>query len=88
VIAGNTSTDVVLKFTPNASPWVSEQIWHDAQQIKAGEDGSIHLTFPVAGFEEVAREILKYGAGVEVLGPEALRTMVRDEIKKMNTVYR
>jgi predicted DNA-binding transcriptional regulator YafY len=88
VIAGNKSTNVVLKFTPDVAPWVSEQVWHDAQEVSRDSDGSLHLTFPVAGFEEVAREILKYGAGVEVLAPEALRTIVRDEIKKMHTIYR
>ena len=87
VIAGGKSTEVILKFKPNASPWVSEQVWHDAQQIRTDEDGSVHLTFPVAGFEEVAREILKYGAGVEVLKPEALRELVGEEIRKMGGIY-
>ena len=87
VIAGGKSIEVILKFKPHASRWVSELVWHDAQEIRTDEDGSMHLAFPVAGFEEVAREILKYGAGVEVLAPDALRAMVREEIRKMNSVY-
>jgi predicted DNA-binding transcriptional regulator YafY len=88
VITGPCSIEVVLKFNAAVSARISEQVWHDNQQILTSEDGSLQLTFPVSGFEEVAREILKYGADVEVLEPDELREIVREEIKKMGKIYR
>ena len=88
VIAGERSTDVVLRFTPGVSPWIAEQEWHEAQEVSVGKDGSLRLRFPVSGFVEVAREILKYGAAVEVLEPQELRDTIREEIRKMGTLYR
>ncbi|MHB8771114.1 MAG: helix-turn-helix transcriptional regulator [Syntrophales bacterium] len=88
VITGKHSTDVVLRFTPGVSPWIAEQAWHDTQDVSIGSDGSLRLRFPVSGFLEVAREILKHGASVEVLEPKELREMIREEIRKMGTLYR
>jgi predicted DNA-binding transcriptional regulator YafY len=88
VIAGGHATEVVLRFTPGVSPWVAEQEWHEAQAVSIGKDGSLRLSFPVSGFVEVIREILKYGASVEVLEPQALRDALGEEIRKMGTLYR
>jgi predicted DNA-binding transcriptional regulator YafY len=88
VIAGGRSTEVVLRFTPEVSPWVAEQEWHEAQEVSVDKDGSLRLSFPVSGFVEVAREILKFGAAVEVVEPKQLRDTIREEIRKMGTLYR
>ena len=88
VITGEHSTDVVLRFAPGVSPWIAEQEWHDAQEVSVGKDGSLRLRFPVSGFGEVAREILKHGAAVEVIEPKELRDTIREEIRKMGTLYR
>lgn len=87
VITGPAAVQVVLRFSRAIAARVSEQIWHDVQEMATDEDGRLHLTFPVAGFEEVAREILKYGADVEVLAPDELREMVRKEIERMAKIY-
>lgn len=87
VITGPCSAQVVLKFQPAVAARVSEQIWHDAQQMTMNANGTLQLTFPVAGFEEVAREVLKYGAEVEVVAPDELREIVRQEIRKMAGIY-
>ena len=78
---------VCLKFAAKIMPWVSEQIWHPEQEQTLNSDGSLCLSFPVADLREVKREILKYGAQVEVLSPEALRKEVKDEIEKMTWIY-
>jgi predicted DNA-binding transcriptional regulator YafY len=88
VITGEHSTEVVLRFAPGISSWIAEQEWHNAQEVSVGKDGSLRLTFPVSGFAEVAREILKHGAAVEVLEPKELRDTIREEIRKMGTLYR
>lgn len=88
LIAGKDSIEVCLRFTPEVSGWVSEQIWHATQEVSPNTDGSLHLRFPVSDFQEVRREILRYGAGVEVIAPETLREEIREEIRRMSRVYR
>jgi predicted DNA-binding transcriptional regulator YafY len=80
--------EVCLRFSPKAAPWLAEQVWHPAQQIRWEKDGSLCLTFPVADLREVKREVLKYGAQVEVVKPSALRQAVKREIEKMGKNYR
>ena len=88
VMVGDESKEVVLKFAPRISSWISEQIWHDKQEIIPNNDGSLYLRFYVASYEEVAREILKYGSDVEVFSPLELRAIISSEIEKMKEIYR
>ena len=87
ILSGEDSIEVCLKFVPEVSRWVKEQIWHAAQEILSETDGSISLRFPVADFGEVKREILKVGANVEVLSPAGLREEIKKEIEKMGKIY-
>jgi predicted DNA-binding transcriptional regulator YafY len=87
VMSGGESIEVCLKFVPEVSHWISEQIWFSGQEVSVNEDGSVCLKFPVADFREVRREILKYGASVEVLSPAELREEIKKEIEKMSKVY-
>jgi len=88
LMSGGTSEKVVLRFTPQVSGWVSEQIWHKAQIIEALPEGGINLKFPVADLREIRREVLKFGAEVEVIYPRELREDIKAEIKKMTKIYR
>ncbi|MFB3886682.1 MAG: helix-turn-helix transcriptional regulator [Thermodesulfobacteriota bacterium] len=88
LMSGGESIEVCLKFTPEVSPWISEQIWFSGQEVSLNEDGSICLKFPVADFREVRREILKYGASTEVLSPQELRVDIKSEIDRMSKVYK
>jgi predicted DNA-binding transcriptional regulator YafY len=87
LMSGGESIEVCLKFSPEVSQWVSEQIWFSSQEVSRNEDGSICMKFPVADFREVRREILKYGASVEVLSPDELREEIKDEIERMTRIY-
>jgi predicted DNA-binding transcriptional regulator YafY len=87
IMTGGETFDVCLRFSADVSPWLAEQVWHPAQQVHWEKDKTLCLTFPVADFREVKREILKYGAQVEVLAPESLRDEVRQEIDAMRDVY-
>ena len=87
LMVGPESVDICLRFTPEVADWISEQVWDSGQEIHPNEDGSICLKFPVADFREVRREILKYGASVEVLSPQKLREEIKSEIEKMRRVY-
>ena len=65
-----------LKFTPEAARWVSAQNWHPKQRSRVEKDGSYVLELPYAEDRELVMEILKYGADVEVMAPDALRLRV------------
>jgi len=88
LISGKVSFEVCLKFSPEVTPWVSEQVWHSKQEQINNSDGSLCITFPVADLREIKREVLKYGSQVEVLSPVSLRAEVKKEIKKMKKIYR
>jgi predicted DNA-binding transcriptional regulator YafY len=64
-----------------------EQIWHKNQKVKYLKDGSLELTFPVANFAEITMEILKHGAGVEVIKPKVLREIIKHEAKNIFKIY-
>ncbi|OPY67674.1 MAG: hypothetical protein A4E62_02223 [Syntrophorhabdus sp. PtaU1.Bin002] len=87
VMSNSGSVEVCLRFTPEVSDWISEQIWHSGQEVSTDDDGSVCLRFPVADFREVRREILKYGASVEVISPVELREEVMEEIGRMARIY-
>lgn len=87
IMNSSETVEVCLKFSPEIAPWLVEQIWHPAQEMRREKDGTLCLTFPVADFREVKREILKYGAQVEVIRPKRLRAEVKQEIKKMRRIY-
>ncbi|MBW6485813.1 MAG: YafY family transcriptional regulator [Syntrophobacterales bacterium] len=88
VITGDNSTTATLRFSATISPLVAEQQWHEAQQTVLSPDGSLTLSFPVSGLYEITREILKYGADVEVVAPDELREAVKREIVRMGKIYR
>jgi len=84
---GEDRKEVTLRFTPEKSKWIRDQVWHRDQKKKSLPDGSLELTFPVANFAEVAMEILKHGAGVEVIEPESLRLLIKSEAEKIAELY-
>lgn len=88
LMAGIESVEVCLKFTPEVSNWISEQVWYSGQETVTNEDGSICLRFPVADFGEIRKEVLKYGSSVEVLKPRKLRDQIREEIRRMANIYK
>ena len=87
IFHGVQNQDVSLKFSPKISRSVKKLIWHKKQKIKEFKDGSIILNVPVADTTEIKREILKYGAEIEVLKPLRLKKEIMEEIKKMKKIY-
>jgi predicted DNA-binding transcriptional regulator YafY len=63
----------VLLFSPERARWVADEQWHPQQQGTLLPDGSYELHIPYADSKELVMDILKHGAGVEVLEPATLR---------------
>lgn len=80
-------TDVTIRFSPEKALWAKGRIWHPKQTETSLPDGSLEFTFPVADFTEVKMEIMKHGAGVEVISPAELREMVMTESEQVCRLY-
>src|SRR3989449_227826 len=87
IFAGREVQWARLRFTPEAARWVAAQSWHPKQRARFDQDGSYLLEVPYAHDRELLMEILKFGADVEVLAPEALRQRVAESLKKAASRY-
>jgi predicted DNA-binding transcriptional regulator YafY len=67
---------VTVRISPAWARWVGEKIWHESQKATKLDDGSLELTFRVAGLDEIKRWILSLGPEAQVIQPERLREMV------------
>ena len=84
---GNERIEVTLRFTPEKTKWVQDQVWHKDQKKTMLNDGSLELSFPVADFSEITMEILKHGSGVKVIRPASLRSRIQEEAEKIAGLY-
>jgi predicted DNA-binding transcriptional regulator YafY len=79
---------VVLRFNAAVSDYVGEQEWFPGQSIEEDEEsGDLLLTFLVNDFREVGREIMQFGADVEVIEPQALRDIIKEKVKNLVKKY-
>ena len=78
---------VIVWFTPEIAGYIQEKIWHPSQQMQAQKDGSILFEVEVAGTQEIKHWIMSWGAGAEVLEPEALRREIQGEAQTLLSSY-
>ncbi len=76
-----------LRFSPETSRWISEEIWHPDQQGAFEADGSWTLRVPFSNSRELIMDVLRYGADAEVLAPEFLRQAVTAEARRTAELY-
>jgi predicted DNA-binding transcriptional regulator YafY len=76
-----------LRFSPEMSRWISDEIWHPDQQGAFEPDGSWLLKLPFSNSRELLMDILRHGTDVEVLAPEFLREAVAQEARKTAQLY-
>lgn len=77
----------VIRFDPVATRYVRERKWHKSQEILLHDDGSCTLCFTAASLDEVKRWVLVFGASAEVLEPEDLRDILRQEFETGLALY-
>ncbi|WP_018174962.1 MULTISPECIES: YafY family protein [unclassified Thioalkalivibrio] len=76
----------VLRFTPEHARWVADETWHP-DQTGHFEGEHYHLRVPFGDPTELIQEILRHGAGVEVLAPETLRARVAATLHEAAAQY-
>lgn len=87
IFGGKPKHTAVLRFTPERARWVAEEQWHPQQQGRILEDGSYELRVPYSDPRELAMDILKHGAEVEVIEPESLRDEVSRQLQAALACY-
>jgi predicted DNA-binding transcriptional regulator YafY len=80
IFSGRKTTWAKLKFTPERARWVAAEAWHPQQKSRFEPDGSYVLEVPYSDHRELAMDILRHGAHVEVLEPERLRAAVKEQL--------
>jgi predicted DNA-binding transcriptional regulator YafY len=80
---GQPVTKVVVRFEPPTSRWVSERKWHASQKTVENKDGSVTMSFKVAGTGEIKPWIMSFGASVRVIAPKNLMGEIREEVRRM-----
>lgn len=71
----------------NRVAYVLREAWHSDQKVVANEDGSAELYVPYSNPTEIVGEILRWGAGVEVKAPEALKALVAAQALEIASLY-
>jgi len=66
---------------------VRRSFWHESQKPKKNGDGSLELSFRIAGLDEIKRWVLSFGPEAVVLEPENLKEMVRKDLSKNFAQY-
>jgi proteasome accessory factor B len=87
IMAGPEVTEVVLRFTPAASPLVHERRWHPSQSLTAIPEGGCVLRMAIAEPLEMQPWIRSWGAQVQVLAPDWLRERIARELRQAAALY-
>ncbi len=88
IFSGRATQTAVLRFNPVRARWVSRETWHPDQNASWELDGAFVLEVPYSDARELAMDILKYGADVEVMAPPELRKLIRDRLASALETYR
>ncbi len=88
LLKGRALVTIRVRFAPKVARIIHEGRWHETQRLQDQADGSVVMTVRVAGWEEMRRWILSFGAVAEVLEPEDLRRSLAGEAEKLRAVYR
>jgi proteasome accessory factor B len=73
---------VRVRFHKSLTRYLLERRWHLSQKNKKLADGSLELSFEVAGTKEIKTWILGFGSLAKVLEPAELVKEVKEELGK------
>ncbi len=88
IMSGEGVSEVVLRFTAAARPFVMENQWHPSQHIEETPEGGCLLKVKVSEPLEMQPWIRSWGAQVEVIAPHWLRERIANELNQAAQQYR
>ncbi len=80
--------EVILRFSPRVAERVAETRWHPGEKVDLQPDGSLIWSVEIAEPLEMLPWIRGWGADVEVLAPEGIREMLKNESQRLANLYR
>lgn len=87
IFAGQPIATAILRFSTHRARWVADETWHPEQQSRWLDDGRYELSLPYSRDTELVMDILKHGAEVEVIAPEALKEAVIKQLDLAKSQY-
>ena len=87
IFSGKADKWAKLRFSPQQAKWVASENWHPRQRGEFASDGYYLLEVPYGKDTELLIDILKYGAGVEVISPSTLRNSVKTKLQEAASLY-
>ena len=87
IFAGHPVATAVLRFSAYRARWVADETWHPEQRSRWLDDGRYELSIPYSRDTELVMDILKHGAEVEVIAPEALKAAVKKQLDQARSQY-
>jgi predicted DNA-binding transcriptional regulator YafY len=87
IFAGRANKTAVLRFSAERSRWVADERWHPSQAGQYQTDGRYELRVPYRDDRELVMDILRHGAGVEVVAPPELRAEVEHHLRAALAQY-
>lgn len=78
---------IKLEFSHPVSTFIRERRWHHSQRVIAKENDKIELQLEVGITPELVQWILGYGPSVKVLGPDSLKSEVKEQAQKTLQIY-
>jgi predicted DNA-binding transcriptional regulator YafY len=86
-LAGEEMYEVRLQVDEDLTQYFERKLYHPTQQVKYDREGGAVVAFEVQGLDEIASFVLSWGPGVEVLGPDSLRTRIAEEASAVAEQY-
>jgi len=87
IFAGKANKTAILRFSRERARWVADERWHPEQTGQYLTDGRYELRIPYRDPRELIIDILRHGAEVEVVAPEALRAEVTETLRRALAQY-
>ena len=87
IFSGKKVQWAVLRFSAARARYVAREEWHPKQRARWEKDGRYVLEVPFSSDKELAMDILKHGAEVEVLEPKTLRATVASMAQELARLY-
>lgn len=87
IFGGKPDKIAVLRFSQERARWVADERWHPQQQGMWLDDGRYELKIPYGDPRELVMDILRHGAEMEVIEPQALRAEVARQLAEAARRY-
>lgn len=87
IFSGEPTDIAELVVSAKQARWVADEQWHPEQQSEWLDDGRYRLQIPYSQPWELLGDIMRLGTEVEVIGPAALRELVKTQLEQTLALY-